>query len=226
VGGGSIFSSFSGTSHINDYDELIASFWKVLFGNAEDFELLLMLMQTKPTIELFLHLRATEPKTLVDKAYHGIFFNRTTFSGIQKASPIGGKNQNSEWTVDCRYNTAELTKRCREWRAFLKDRVTVSHLDFEAHINLHEGFVFADPPYVEVGNSLYTPAMTTDDHIRLRECLRGRDFLVTYDDHPLVRELYADCTIMTQDYLYTIHGAKTSNRTTQELIITKPLTLL
>lgn len=221
VGGGSIFSAYGGPAIINDKDRTIASFWKVLFGPEPAFQELLGLMEQTPTIELFRQLREDKGSTRVDFAYRGIFFNRTTFSGIHKSHPIGGYGQTSQWTVDCRYDFSSLKKLMVE----LRDRkagTRVSCTDFEKFLDKNDGFVFADPPYYKQGDALYPEKMKPEDHERLRNALRKRKFLLTYDDHPKVRELYADFKIETMEHLYTMrrHGPAPSNHKISELVIT------
>ncbi|HXF66219.1 MAG TPA: DNA adenine methylase [Burkholderiales bacterium] len=79
---------------------------------------------------------------------------------------------------------------------------------------------FCDPPYADGDQSMYEHAFTEADHRALRERLRtikGR-WIVTYGDHPLIRELYADCRIEDVRRVRTINQA--ARRDYVELIIT------
>ncbi len=85
--------------------------------------------------------------------------------------------------------------------------------------------VFADPPYVrdsELNQSakLYEFGFSLDDHHRLRDVAFGSDHAVclTYDDHPLVRELYRGWRIHQVSWHYC--GTVTNRRRGHELIIT------
>ena len=79
---------------------------------------------------------------------------------------------------------------------------------------------FCDPPYADGDQTMYERAFTEADHRALRERLRtlkGR-WIVTYGDHPLIRELYADCHIEEVRRVRTINQA--ARREYVELIIT------
>jgi len=85
--------------------------------------------------------------------------------------------------------------------------------------------IFADPPYVrdtELGQTakLYEFGFSLDDHRRLRDvALRSSHAVcLTYDDHPLVRELYRGWHIHEASWHYS--GTVTNRRRGQELIIT------
>src|SRR5271156_5942421 len=113
-----------------DYDSTIAGFWELIGnGTEEQVQELLTLIAQPPTVELFRELqeRRKQPDTtLVERAYHAIFFNRTTFSGIAMAQPIGGYGQKSKWTIDCRYNAPLLQTKVRNLRLLLAGRLTVT----------------------------------------------------------------------------------------------------
>ena len=56
---------------------------------------------------------------------------------------------------------------------------------------------FCDPPYADGDQEVYDNPFREKDHRALRERLRqvkGK-WILTYGDHPLIRELYADCAI-------------------------------
>ncbi len=79
---------------------------------------------------------------------------------------------------------------------------------------------FCDPPYADGDQDSYSHAFSEADHLALRERLRtlkGR-WILTYGDHPLIRQLYADCCIEEVRRIRTINQA--SRREYVELIIT------
>lgn len=56
---------------------------------------------------------------------------------------------------------------------------------------------FCDPPYADGDQETYDHPFAEADHRALREWLaavKGR-WILTYGDHPLIRELYADCSV-------------------------------
>lgn len=71
-------------------------------------------------------------------------------------------------------------------------------------------FLFIDPPYYATDqHKFYTHAFTEDDHVRLRDVLRRNSkrltFLLTYDDHPAVRDLYGWAETDNRQWNYAIN---------------------
>ena len=78
--------------------------------------------------------------------------------------------------------------------------VFVENLDFADVIRRYDqprAFHFCDPPYL--GTCGYAEGFTQDDHARLAETLNGIEgrFLVTVNDHPAIREMYAGKAILS-----------------------------
>jgi DNA adenine methylase len=79
---------------------------------------------------------------------------------------------------------------------------------------------FCDPPYADGDQTMYEHAFDEAAHRALRERLRtikGR-WIVTFGEHPLIRELYADCRIEEVRRVRKINQA--ARREYVELIIT------
>jgi DNA adenine methylase len=134
--------------------------------------------------------------------------NRSSFSGILIGGAIGGTKQQSKWSVDCRFKPARLEKQHRQVRERVKGSTVVVG-DFEQTLLANDGFAVCDPPYIEKGGILYHEKMAKEDHVRLASILKTRQngFLVTYDNHDLVYELYSDwATIQQLDAKYSILG--------------------
>lgn len=78
-------------------------------------------------------------------------------------------------------------------------RVIIENLDFEHLIKTYDrenALFYCDPPYFET-EKYYRARFQESDHKRLADALhsiKGR-FLLSYNDCPQVRELYADCII-------------------------------
>ena len=95
-------------------------------------------------------------------------------------------------------------------------------LPWQRVIELYDGqdtVFFLDPPYADGDQETYEHGFDEKDHRALRErlrTLRGR-WIATYGDHPLIRELYADCTIDEVRRVRTINQA--ARREYCELII-------
>jgi DNA adenine methylase len=155
------------------------------------------MLEPRPTIEKFRQLRETEPTGLLDRAYRAMFFNHTAHGGRFEAGPMGGWDQSGKDKIDKRWNTKRFVKEMKEARQFLQSRTIVLNEDFETVIARADAssFIYCDPPYVKAGNGLYVGKWTEGDHIRLRDALRAtNNWALSYDNHPLVVDLYKALT--------------------------------
>lgn len=161
--------------------------------------------------------------TLLQLGIAGLFFNRTNFSGIIGAGPIGGASQQSDYKIGCRFNK-ETTIAKIQAIAKLADRITIHFGDAIEFLRSHTrqisggfSFTYIDPPYYLQGKKLYRHSYTDSDHAALAEFIRaqGYPWLLSYDDHPRIRELYANNRMQP---IYLDYKVK-SNRTAQELVI-------
>jgi DNA adenine methylase len=98
-----------------------------------------------------------------------LFLNRTTFSGILhgKAGPIGGRKQESPYSIGCRWNPESIEERLR-YVGYLYDvgrLVDVWHKDWKQTLaDVPEFYpqlipsrvvAYLDPPYIEKASHLY-----------------------------------------------------------------------
>ena len=127
--------------------------------------------------------------------------NRGSFSGViaPNVGPIGGKAQTGRWRVDARWNAAALAQRIRRLGELAPRMTMIGHdalsaLDEIGSSGVSDAVVvFIDPPYTDVGERLYVHGMNSPSlHARLAATLSGAEFdwIATYDDSPLVHELY------------------------------------
>jgi DNA adenine methylase len=91
-----------------------------------------------------------------------------------------------------------------------------SCLDFERFIELHsDTFLYLDPPYDQPNLYLSEPF----DHERLAAVLKERkNWFMSYNDTPRIRELYAWCSIEKVEWAWSMNAKKQSNE-----IIIRPL---
>lgn len=166
-----------------DADPLVTAFWQVA---AEDTERLVDRMHDEwnrfvrhggPTaVERWDYWRNWTPTAGIaprdrrlEAAMQCLFLNRTTFSGILhgKAGPIGGRTQESNYPIGCRWNPEALAERVRyvghlydvgrlvdvwrkDWKRTLEDVP-------ERYPQLLPSRVIAylDPPYIDKSSLLY-----------------------------------------------------------------------
>ncbi|MBK9624883.1 MAG: DNA adenine methylase [Rhodocyclaceae bacterium] len=214
--------------HINDADPRVAAFWWAVLNHNERF---VDLINTVP-----LDIEEWRRQQLIcaeancgdtfSLGFAAFYMNRCNRSGVLKgAGPIGGYAQDGKWRLDVRFNRTELASRVRELGK-LRERIVVTGLDAIEFLKrcLPSGrgrtkaFVYADPPYVIKGQKLYLNAYSPPDHAELAKYLDRQtvlSWLVSYDDAPLIRALYAQHQIELLPIRYSLQ----SKRAAQELLI-------
>ena len=133
-----------------------------------------------------------QPTSNLERAFRWYFLNRTSYSGIMRP-------ENCYWGYGPKYSM-----RPENWPPHLRtvsDRlqnVELTSLDFEHSIDcLPDGaFAFIDPPYYAADQQkFYACTFEHQDHLRLVACLKRNThrirFLLTYDEHPDVKKMYA-----------------------------------
>lgn len=217
-GGGSIFfgKSLSETNWINDKDYRVYNFFKVVKENPG--QLCDIIRNVQPNIDLWKNFRLNSViDDKITQAFQFLFFNRTNYSGIYHANPIGGLKQSSKYKIDCRWNPNSLCDRITRCSKKLQT-VKITNLDFESLIVTpgENVFLVIDPPYYLKGNSLYPVGMQHEEHVQLANLLREtpHKFLLTIDDNEFTREIYHsnDFIYNQETWFYTIHSKKKDNK--------------
>jgi DNA adenine methylase len=186
---------------LGERDSLVASFWKVVFNDAD--WLIDQIESIDITVDNWKYFRSARLRSNRDRALACIFLNRTSFSGILAATagPLGGYAQESEYKIDCRFNVKTITKRIRQVAA-LSDRVLlVNHADWLATIDrveswdygLNEVFYYLDPPFYRKAERLYRYYFENGDHEALHDKLvqLRQPWLLSYDPAPSIQTMYS-----------------------------------
>ncbi len=186
-----------------ELDPLVAAFWRAVCRESE--QLCKKIENTKVTMKLWQTCRNIlfeddlSNFSNLDLAYAGILLNRTCYSGILHAGPIGGKGQHSQYTLDCRFYKNTLVERIIKIAA-LKKHITVVQGDAIEFLKKRKPLIsgkpnaaiYIDPPYFKMGKRLYRYFYQNDDHSNLATILRSTNtpWLLSYDDHAEIRSLY------------------------------------
>lgn len=186
----------------------------------------------KPSPEQFFKFKADDGRKDIDPLLAGfqkLALHQMSVSGfgVKSGTCLGGRNQeNAQYPIDCRWNPVRLCshvwKRHQQFKRFGRN-LTIKTCDFsEALKGSHKKcFIYLDPPYVEKGSMLYKHAMTDDDHARLAESIKlsNSRWVISYDDHPLVRRLYSDSCIKEIVVRYSNATNAISRPKNKEIII-------
>ncbi len=212
---------------INEKDPLLYHFWKAVFENTN--KLVQKIEQTEISIDTwkecakYKDLSYLIGKTSVEIGYAGLFLNRTNFSGILKANPIGGIEQKSDYKIDCRFNKKKVIAAIQDIAKFA-NKVTVTNEDAVEFMKQKlrykrnsKTFVYIDPPYYKEGPGLYRYFFTEKQHQELAKFIKTKGFpwLLSYDDVNEIRKLYNRRTCVN---LYLDYSVKTSKKGKEILI--------
>jgi len=216
---------------INDVDPAVHSFWTSVTRQATRFADLvadtsLDVEEWRKQKEIY---RAKDESDQLALGFAFFYLNRTNRSGILNAGPIGGVRQNGNYKIDARFNRGQLAERIASIGA-LAHRITVLGVDGMTVVHRYAGdlgaFVYIDPPYVEMGGSLYLNAFTHRDHADLAEKLdRQQDgnWVVTYDPSDFIRHLYRFHDVREYQLSYSAHRTGKAN---ELLIASRPVARL
>ena len=206
---------------LNDLDPMIYAFWDSVLHSPG--YLMARLEKFSPDMSAFL-----EAKDILNRASGGdksipqdmlawAFFllNRTCFGGIITGGPLCGKNgQTSELLA--RWNPKNLVKRLTRILD-MAENIQLYNMDAEQFLTSTDYWwddkttFFVDPPYVKMGDKLYVEKFPEEKHISLAGTLVDlylsypcADVIVTYDDCPLVREIYPVATVKCVPRAYSL----------------------
>ena len=204
--------------YLNDLDSAVFAFWSSTLE--ETSELCRMIMDTQVTIEEWHRqkyiLSYPSGYSLLELGFATFFLNRTNRSGIIEGGVIGGKKQTGDYKLDCRFNKNELIHRIESIAKRKKD-ISLTRFDASEFItevvnnSTRECLSFIDPPYYKKGRELYFNSLNHKEHLKLsliiQNELRG-PWIVTYDDVPEIKVMYASSPMVRYSINYSAHVKK------------------
>ena len=189
---------------LNDKDPGVYVFWHTVLNCPQ--ELIFRLQSGFPThrdlAAAKAHLSSSDAPT-PSLAWSFLLANRLSYSGIISANPQGGKNGPQEALL-ARWNPKALEQRIQHIHS-MRDRIVLYNENYEEFISDRAWWssggrtLFVDPPYwfLLQGPKLYETSFSEADHENLAWLLQDlyreypdADVIITYDNHPRVRELY------------------------------------
>jgi DNA adenine methylase len=186
--------------HINDIDRSIYAFWYAVTKHTE--RLCELISRIPVNVREWDKQREVQrhkgTAKLFDLGFSTLFLNRTNRSGILRAGMVGGRAQTGRWKLDARFNRDALIERVRTIGR-LAARIQVTQEDAESLIHRgrkafpKESLIYLDPPYVLKSADLYLSKYKHQNHADLARAVKTlrSPWIITYDDCPLVRELYS-----------------------------------
>ncbi|SDW49608.1 DNA adenine methylase [Tritonibacter mobilis] len=209
---------------LNDADLRIFSAWHAILEEPERF--VAKLREVRLDIQEWYHHRdlvsgCSDDEYNFDVGFSTFYMNRTTRSGIiLNAGPIGGYDQRGKWKLDARFNVERLARQVA-WLAANRSRIELSNMDALSFIDrVRRGptsdstLFFIDPPYVKAGGRLYFDGMSEAKHVALSDILTSgtvKHWVLTYDDAPLIRQLYKSQKCSTISVNYSLQSKRREN---------------
>lgn len=198
---------------INDFDRSIYAFWHSVLYDAEN--LCRLIRDTPITLDNWNYFKELQNHKqdieLLELGFATFFLNRTNRSGIIKAGVIGGKNQNGNYKMDCRFPKDVLINKI-DLISTYRNQIQLYNLDT---INLidniitplnNEAFIFFDPPYYKKGSTLYVNYYKHQDHVNLMHKIsniQNHKWIVTYDNVEQIANLYSQYRMTNYSLTYT-----------------------
>lgn len=187
---------------INDIDISIYSFWYSILNHTDEF--IKQIEETDINMKNWYHYKDIQNnknnEDIFNLGFSTFFLNRTNRSGIINAGVIGGKNQNSEYKMDCRFKKNELIKRIIRISEF-KSKIKMYNKDTSDFIKQNikkmkkDYFIFFDPPYFNKGKQLYHNYYNEKDHKNLSlkiKTIKNIPWIVTYDNVQSIKNMYSE----------------------------------
>ena len=220
---------------LNDLDPSIYSIW---FAILHDTDKLIDVVQSMHiTMDEWYHHKDIYSKLKDIPVYDfrlavsALFLNRTNRGGIITGGPIGGHEQKSKYSLDCRFNKASIVKkiyaiaeqrhRIRLYMSDAKDLIN----DVLLQENPEQLFTFFDPPYYKQGQALYKNAFNHEDHVALAASIKTMDeykWITTYDKYPEIQSIYSEYRLFTYKLRYSVNQFRKAN----EYLFASPATKL
>lgn len=208
-------------------DPLIYAFWHCVFSRTDELvnliENLQVNLETWYSMEKYRKFDIPDHKDILAIGLAGLFFNRTNFSGVLHAGPIGGKTQTSAYPVNCRFNKSDIIKRILGIAKFSNQVQVVfgDAIEYLKKANSEDNsnrFFYIDPPYYKQGNKLYRYHYDLIKHKLLADTLTDSNFqwILSYDKHHVIEHFYEQFNRITRDFRYSSHSPKKE----KELLIT------
>lgn len=223
AGGAGIAASLLLSEHVrgivlNDVSYPINCFWRAVV-EAPDY-LCRRIRDVKVTPRTWRRQKAVltdaSNRSFEEVGFALLFLNRTNRSGIISGGMIGGRSQKGAWRIDARFYREELIRRIAAIAEY-RHRISLFCMDAKDFlrrvVSRIEGkcCVYFDPPYYVAGRRLYLDTYGHEDHKRIASVIQTETihpWFATYDDHDVIRSLYAQRRQRLFDLRYSASVAR------------------
>jgi DNA adenine methylase len=219
---------------INDIDWGIVCLWRVVHSDVK--RLCQKIEGFVPSVDAFYQFKREDGRRdlpPLEVGFRKFALHQMSYSGFGAVSggPLGGAEQEETdpYTVACRWNPERAAEEALQLHKVLEviPRLKITCGDFAELIDDNpDVFLYLDPPYYKRGPVLYRYFMTHEDHVRLAERLRltFNRWVLSYDDHPVIRELYSWAEFKELYITYTAGLAVQERRPKNQEVLIMPRT--
>lgn len=205
---------------INDYSGEVTNLFRILQRHYPQFMDTLR-FQLSGRRE-FDRLKASDPATLTDleRAGRFLYMQRLAFGG-----KVSGQTFGIDPSRSARFNITKLAPMLEDIHERLAG-VTIENLRWQDFIRRYDrpGTLFyLDPPYYGNETDYGAGLFVREEFAEMASVLRGLKgrFILSINDRPQVRELFAGFTLLETEVTYSVAGGNRA-RPFGELVITKP----
>lgn len=195
-----------GAEVLNDLDEDLVTFYRVLHRQGRRLAAAVDAMPYSRA--LFRRVLARRPRTLFGRAERFWYLNRVSFGGMGRTYGVKGSRRVSVLPARLLASLDAVIERLRG--------VMFECMDVRDLVRLYDrgdALFYIDPPYRGTSQP-YACRLQPQQHEQLAACLmelQGR-VLVSYDNHPVVRSLYAGWHMIDLRTGYSLGANSSSGR--------------
>ncbi len=203
---------------INDWSEDVSTFFRILQRHYVAFlDMLRFQLTSRAGFE---RLMATDPKTMTDleRAARFLYLQRLAFGG-----KVAGRNFGVSKSNSARFDMTKLTPLLEAIHERLCG-VVIERLPFADFIHRYDApgtLFYLDPPYYGCENDYGKLMFERSNFNHLADILKsikGR-FVLSINDHPEIRQLFAEFVIKEEDTTYQLGGMSNLKKVTELVII-------
>lgn len=186
---------------VNDINSELVNLHRAIRNNPETLSMCLNKLLVSRELFNDIKMKRLKPRNNIERASFYLFLLSQSF---------GSKGDNFAMSAKANRKPKDIYKSFFKWALRLKF-VIIENLDFRELIKRYDkddAFFYLDPPYVGTENYYKDiDGFGIKEHEALAELLKNikGKFLLSYNDSPIVRELYKDFTIVESSPLnYTL----------------------
>ena len=212
---------------LNDKDYPLSCLWNTVLFNFEELEE--QVKEYQPSVVDFFYFKevltrrceSLKQEDPVKISLMKIAIHQMSYSGlgVMAGGPIGGKKQESNYDISCRWNPGNLIKKFKKLRLSLgryqiEDNKVFCE-DYKSILNKtnQHSFIYLDPPYYKKGKEMYMCGFDIDEHKKLSYILKesSAKWILSYDNCDEIRALYEWTNIKEFSAKYYIKTIRNKN---------------